>query len=97
MFAVLSMEAVPDHLRGYVSRFLVEAHTGLYVGVVTPRVADGIWEQVVDKATSGTATMIVSDPDRESGFSLRLHGSTTHRVADLDGIDMPVRLPSVKG
>lgn len=92
MFAVLSVESIPTHLRGYVSRFLQEIHTGLYVGVVTSRVVDDLWEQVTLMAKEGQVSLIASDGEKETGFSLRLHQPRRHRIADFDGIALPVKL-----
>lgn len=90
MFAVVHIQATPDHLRGYLSRFLQEVRTGVYVGVVTPRVTDALWMRVTEAAGSGAATLIISDHESETGYRVRLHNVTTHRVAPLDGIDLPV-------
>jgi CRISPR-associated protein Cas2 len=94
MFAVIHLEAVPDHLRGYLSRFLQEVRTGLYVGVATPPVIDQMWDRTCETAQTGTATLVLSDPTLETGFDIRLHRVTTHRIADIDGIRLPVERPN---
>lgn len=38
MFVVITATKLPDHVRGYVSRFLVEVDQGVYVGTVSRRV-----------------------------------------------------------
>lgn len=95
MFAVVHLEAVPDHLRGYLSRFLQEVHTGLYVGVVTSTVLDELWNRVCDAAKDGRASLVSSDPTIETGFALRIHGVTSHRLVDFDGIKLPVERPNL--
>ena len=90
MFAVVHLEAVPDHLRGYLSRFLQEIRTGLYVGVVTSTVIEELWDRTCEAAKVGTAALVLSDPTLETGFDIHLHRSTSHRVVDLDGIRLPV-------
>lgn len=92
MFAVIHVEAIPDHLRGYVSRFLQEVQTGLYVGVVTDKVLDDLWQTITEKTTEGTATLVLSAPDLETGYDLRLHRSSTHRIVNIDGINLPIAL-----
>lgn len=93
MFAIVHLEAVPDHLRGYLSRFLQEVRTGLYVGVVTSTVIDELWMRATQAAKVGTITLVTSDPTIESGYDIRLHGVRTHRIVDLDGIKVPVERP----
>jgi len=40
MFAVISCTAIPDHVRGFLTRFFSEVSTGLYVGIVSPVVLE---------------------------------------------------------
>jgi CRISPR-associated protein Cas2 len=94
MFAVVHIEAAPDHLRGYLSRFLQEVRTGLYVGVATSTVLDELWDRVREAAKVGTATIVLSDPNLETGFDIRLHRVATHRIVDMDGIRLPVERPN---
>ncbi|EPD26789.1 CRISPR-associated endoribonuclease cas2, subtype I-e [Actinotignum schaalii FB123-CNA-2] len=86
MFVVVNAVAIPDHLRGYLSRFLSEVTTGLYVGVVSARVRDNLWERAVSAAGSGSLTLIYNDAAREQGFALRSTGSGSRPVLDLDGM-----------
>lgn len=93
MFAVLTIEATPDHVRGYLSRFLSPVDTGVYVGVVTPRVVEEVWAAVTRTVTRGNATLITSSGDTEHGFEVRIHGSTRHVVHDYDGLPLPAVEP----
>ncbi len=86
MFVVVNAVAIPDHLRGYLSRFLSEVTTGLYVGVVSARVRDNLWERAVSAAGSGSLTLIYNDAAREQGFALRSTGTGSRPVLDLDGM-----------
>lgn len=93
MFAVLSMETAPEHLRGYLSRFLSPIHTGLYVGTVTPRVVDELWENLERTLKGGRAALITSSGATEHGFELRLLGHDRTAVRDFDGLPLPILLP----
>ena len=86
MFRVINAVSIPDHLRGYLSRFLSEVTTGLYVGVVSARVRDNLWERAVSAADTGSITFIYNDPAREQGFSLRSTGVNSRSILDLDGM-----------
>lgn len=92
MFAVLVATAVPDHLHGYVSRFLARSDTGVYVGTVTPRVADELWEAVTSTIRDGKATLVTSSGATEHGYAVRLHGTTRTAVRDFDGLPLVVTL-----
>ena len=92
MFAVLVAQSIPDHVRGYLSRFLQEAATGVYIGVVTDRVAEALWDQTTTYSGSGELMLVTSDADSETGYQLRLHNIDKMRVHDFDGISLPLRL-----
>lgn len=88
MFATLRMIAVPDHLHGYLSRFLIECGTGLYVGNISPRVVEGLWKRATDAALDGEVIMVTSSPATEQGFQVRLHQTTGREVTDRDGLTL---------
>jgi CRISPR-associated protein Cas2 len=92
-FAVISVESLEDHIRGYLGRFLPEITTGLYVGSVSKKVADGLWTTV---ASSTTARAVMVTPAQgEPGFQVSLHNVTNMEFRDFDGLYLPVRLPSL--
>ncbi len=88
MFATLRIVAVPEHLRGYLSRFLVECGTGLYVGNISPRVADALWKRAIEAAVEGEVVMVTSAPSIEQGFHVRLHQAAGRATTDLDGFTL---------
>jgi CRISPR-associated protein Cas2 len=95
MFTTLRITAVPDHLRGYLSRFLVEYGTGLYVGNVSKRVAESLWVKAVDAAAEGEVVMITSAPQTEQGFSVQLHQARGKDIVDLDGFSLMRSIPVI--
>lgn len=86
MFVTLRIVAVPDHLRGYLSRFLIECGTGLYVGNVSPRVVEALWDRSIEAALDGEVILVTSNASSEQGFSVRLHQSAGRVIADFDGL-----------
>lgn len=86
MFVVLSATAVPEHLRGYISRFLSEVSVGLYVGNVSKKVRDNLWDRCQLAAKEGSFTMITSDRRTEQGFTLVSAGPQSRPVLELDGV-----------
>ena len=89
MFAVIHTTSMPDHLRGYLSRFLQQSDTGLYIGMITPKVADQLWTKILDNCKDANVTLITSDPTRENGYQIRTSGSSRVKLVDRDGITMP--------
>jgi CRISPR-associated protein Cas2 len=93
MFATLRITGVPEHLRGYLSRFLVEYGTGMYVGNVSKRVAESLWARAVDAAADGEVVMVTSAPQTEQGFRVQLHQARGKEVIDFDGISLMRSIP----
>ncbi|MGV9189149.1 type I-E CRISPR-associated endoribonuclease Cas2e [Arcanobacterium canis] len=93
MFAVLSLQAAPDHLSGYITRFLTEADVGLYVGNISQNVATNLWKRVSETIRDSHATMIISDHSQEQGFSIMTAGCTKHIVLDIDGLSLLASRP----
>ncbi|WP_110943761.1 type I-E CRISPR-associated endoribonuclease Cas2e [Streptomyces niger] len=66
---VLSATAVPLHLRGALTRWLLEVTPELYVGTVSARVRDELWSSVA--ASTGDGMAVLACPsDNEQGFEL---------------------------
>lgn len=90
MFVVVNAEAIPDHLRGYTSRFLVQIAPNLFVGKVSRLVADALWEDLCSHASTGQITMVRSTANYETGFEILSHGGNGVDIHDFDGVQLPV-------
>jgi CRISPR-associated protein Cas2 len=88
MFATVVTSAVPEHLRGYLGRFMLEPKPGVFVGNVSPRVASGIWHRSVEAAEDGSVVMVTSDPSQEAGYSVQTTGLTDRRICNENGLEL---------
>lgn len=86
MFLVIVSRSLPDHLSGYLSRFLSEVDTGVFVGNVSRRVRDNLWKRCGQALKSGSLTMINNDPSREQGFAVNTMGPRRRNIIDMDGL-----------
>lgn len=84
---VISATAIPDHLRGALTRWLLEVTPELYVGTVSARVRDELWASVVGCAEDGMA-VLAYPADNEQGFELRTAGSRRREPIDFDGLTL---------
>ena len=92
MFIVLSSPAIPEHLRGFIGRFLVQIDPNVFVGVVAPPIADEIWQALNKHAPDTASVMVRSDPIAEPGYRILQNDPTAQiRIEDFDGWDLPVR------
>ncbi|MFE9258598.1 type I-E CRISPR-associated endoribonuclease Cas2e [Streptomyces sp. NPDC006879] len=82
---VIATTAVPDHLRGALSRWTTEVVAGIFVGSVSARVRDELWEAVTQVVGDGAAVLVHPAPT-EQGYSIRTAGSRRRVPEDFDGI-----------
>lgn len=90
------LTAVPQQLRGYVTRFLIEIYTGLYVGKCSRRVSDLLWERCKKEAGLGIA-VIIRTTDNEQGFEIDSIGLRNKQVVDIDGLQLMECKPEKPG
>lgn len=72
---VLSLSNCPPKLRGDLSKWLVEINAGVYVGRVSARVRDELWQRVCENLRDGRATMVFR-ANTEQGMDFRVHNTT---------------------
>lgn len=91
MFIVLLTPSIPSHLRGYISRFLVEVQANVFVGNCSRKVSQQLWTDVCGAVRSGRATLIRSRNDVEQGYELSVYGEGAPTVVSLDGLELIAR------
>jgi len=78
-------EAVPPRLRGRLAVWLLEVRAGVYVGDVSRRVREMIWDQIVELAEDGNV-VIAWATNTESGFDFQTYGKNRREPIDFDGL-----------
>ena len=89
---VVVTEAVPARLRGRLAIWLLEVRAGVYIGNVSRRVREMIWEQANGLAENGNVVMGWAT-NTESGFDFITYGSNRREPVDLDGLRLVKLLP----
>ncbi|MFI1377254.1 type I-E CRISPR-associated endoribonuclease Cas2e [Streptomyces longwoodensis] len=84
---VVATTAVPGHLRGALTRWLLEVTPELYVGTVSARVREELWTSVTACVGNGTAVLVYPG-DNEQGFELRTAGEQRRSPLDFDGLTL---------
>ncbi|MEV2263022.1 type I-E CRISPR-associated endoribonuclease Cas2e [Streptomyces anulatus] len=84
---VIATTAVPDHLRGALSRWTSEVVPGIFVGSVSARVRDQLWQAVTDTVGDGAAVLVHPAPT-EQGYAIRTAGTRRRVPADFDGLTL---------
>ena len=93
---VIVVENVPPRLRGRLAVWLLEVRAGIYVGKVSRRGREMIWQQVEIGLEDGNAVMAWSTND-ESGFDFLTLGPNRRIPMELDGVKLVSFLPLEKG
>jgi CRISPR-associated protein, Cas2 family len=84
---IMILENVPTGLRGELSRWLIEPKTGVFVGDLSARVRDKLWEKCVNKVREGGVIQIWSTKN-EQKFQIRMAGETTRQVVEVEGLQL---------
>ncbi len=84
---VIVVENVPPRLRGRLALWLLEVRAGVYVGKVSKRAQQMIWENVENGAEDGNAVMAWSSTT-ESGFDFRTFGQNRRIPVEMDGVKL---------
>ncbi|MCL2137469.1 MAG: type I-E CRISPR-associated endoribonuclease Cas2e [Coriobacteriia bacterium] len=91
---VITVSDCPIALRGDLTKWLFEINTGVYVGRVSARVRENIWDRVKDSIKQGRATMVYS-AQNEQGMNFRVHNCEWEPI-DFDGVKLMLRPSSAR-
>ncbi|WP_308363655.1 MULTISPECIES: type I-E CRISPR-associated endoribonuclease Cas2e [unclassified Microbulbifer] len=86
-------ENVPARLRGRLAIWLLEVRAGVYVGDVSRRVREMIWEQITELSEDGNAVMAWAT-NTESGFDFQTYGTNRRVPIDYEGLRLVSFLPT---
>lgn len=91
MLAVVT-ENVPPRLRGRLAVWLLEVRSGVYIGDVSTRIREMIWENITVLSEDGNVVMAWAT-NTESGFEFQTYGENRRIPVDLDGLRLVSFLP----
>ncbi|MEU2032848.1 type I-E CRISPR-associated endoribonuclease Cas2e [Nocardia amamiensis] len=81
---IVVLTAVPPGLRGHLTRWLLEISPGVFVGNISPRVRNLMWQRIVEFVAEGRAIMVHSARN-EQRLAFQVHGHDWTPV-DHDGL-----------
>jgi len=93
---VIVVENAPQRLRGRLGLWLVEVRAGVYVGDVSRRVREMIWENLEKGVEEGNAVMAWTS-NNESGFDFMTLGANRRIPVEMDGVKLVSFLPEGAG
>ncbi|PWR00341.1 type I-E CRISPR-associated endoribonuclease Cas2e [Leucothrix pacifica] len=89
---VVVTENVPPRLRGRLAIWLLQIRAGVYVGDVSSRVREMIWEQCSELSSDGNVVMAWKT-NTESGFDFQTIGENRRIPVDMDNLRLVSFLP----
>ncbi|PKY71002.1 type I-E CRISPR-associated endoribonuclease Cas2 [Brevibacterium ravenspurgense] len=90
---IVVLSSCPAGLRGDVTKWLVEISAGVFVGKLSARLRELLWERIAEASSTGQALMIWST-NNEQAFDYRVKDHKWEPV-DLDGITL-MRRPAAQ-
>jgi CRISPR-associated protein Cas2 len=90
---VIVVENVAPRLRGRLAIWLLEVRAGIYIGDVSRRVREMIWNTVIKGIGDGNAVMTWST-NTESGFDFLTCGYNRREPVERDGVKLVSFLPN---
>ncbi len=84
-FIVVVTESIPPRLRGRMAIWLLEVRAGVYIGDVSRRTREMIWEQLSAGYEDGNVVMAWSSSN-ESGYDFQTLGNNRRIPIDHDGL-----------
>lgn len=84
---VIVVENVPPRLRGRLAIWLLEVRAGVYVGKVSRRIREMIWNTISIGLGSGNALMAWTT-NTESGFDFETLGTNRRIPLEMEGIKL---------
>jgi len=91
MVAVVT-ESVPPRLRGRLAIWLLEVRAGVYIGNISRRTREMVWQQITELAEDGNVVMAWAT-NTESGFDFQTHGNNRREPVEYDGLRLVSFLP----
>lgn len=86
---VLILSACPVGLRGFLTRWLLEVSAGVFIGHVSRRIREQLWEATTSMIGSGRALMVFT-ARTEQRFDYRVHGHHW-QPTDFEGVTLMLR------
>lgn len=83
---VLDVEGVPDKIRGVLSRRLLEIRAGLFVGSLSKRATEQLWDDLV--AGNPAAALLAYPAKNELGVGVISVGKHRYQIADNFGFPL---------
>ena len=84
---MIVLQNVPKKLRGELARWMLEPSPGIFIGHVSARVRDFLWEKCNAECKNGGVVQ-AWNTNNEQHFTMRMDGNTKRSVVDMEGLQL---------
>lgn len=83
---VFILQKAKPAIQGKLTRWLVELQPGVYIGDVSARVREILWEEIKKAMSNNSSAIMAHSFNNEQGYKLETIGNTKYSLVDFDGI-----------
>ena len=84
---MIVLQNVPKRLRGELTRWLLEPFPNVFIGHVSARVRDFLWEKCKTECKNGGVVQ-AWNTNNEQRFTMRMDGNLKRSVVDMEGLQL---------
>ncbi|MBI5954665.1 MAG: type I-E CRISPR-associated endoribonuclease Cas2 [Chloroflexi bacterium] len=84
---MIVLQNVPKKLHGELTRWMLEPSPGVFIGHVSARVRDFLWEKCKAECKNGSVVQ-AWNTNHEQHFTMRMDGNVKRSVVDMEGIQL---------
>lgn len=88
MIAILLLTAPPSHLEGFASRSMMEIDANCFMGQLSVKTADFLWEIVSSSIGGGYGTLIKIYSRKGERYEILTCGKHPRQVSEFDGLQL---------
>jgi CRISPR-associated protein Cas2 len=91
LMVVMILEKVSASARGELTRWLLEVHSGVFIGHINARIREKLWEKCISKNPAGGVLQAWSS-NTEQRFQMRISGDTSRWIDNNEGLQL-IKIP----
>jgi CRISPR-associated protein Cas2 len=84
---MIVLQNVPKKLHGELTRWMLEPSPGVFIGHVSARVRDFLWDKCKAECKNGSVVQ-VWNTNNEQHFTMRMDGNAKRSVVDMEGLQL---------
>ncbi len=84
---MIVLQNVPKRLHGELTRWLLEPFPNVFIGHVSARVRDFLWEKCKKECKNGSVVQ-AWNTNNEQRFTMRMDGNVKRSVVDMEGLQL---------